>query len=174
MYKHIRAYCLINTKNLPLWCLSYQTCPTDHRVKGIRVSPHCLYRMNALDLWTGALTLATSSLLWKQQWNSWHLLRNNEHIFPDFMKITVWIWMKLMSKLTLYFVHNVCKWQEFSCFHTAVEVIFSAVCDHFWTKTSFSTSLFWGSNYHFLDDLDYLLCNVWVSFWFYPIEIHFF
>ena len=39
MYKHIRAYCLINTKNLPLWCLSCQTCPTDHRVKGIRVSP---------------------------------------------------------------------------------------------------------------------------------------
>ena len=129
---------------------------------------------NALDLWSGALTLATSSLLWKQQWNSWHLLRNNEHIFPDFMDITVWIWMKLMPNLTLYFVHNVCKWQEFSCFHTAVEAIFSAVCDHFWTKTSFSTSSFWGSNYHFLDDLDYLLCNVGVSFWFYPIEIHFF
>ena len=47
-------------------------------------------------------------------------------------------------------------------------------CDHFWTKTSFSTSSFWGSNYHFLDDLDYLLCNAGVSFWFYPIEIHFF
>ena len=133
-----------------------------------------LYQRNALDLWTGALALATSSLLWKQQWNSWHLLRNNEHIFPDFMDITVWIWMKLMPKLTLYFVHNVCKWQEFSCFNTAVEVIFSAVCDHFWTKTSFSTSSFWGSNFHFLDDLDYLLCNVGVSFWFYPIEIHFF
>ena len=72
----------------------------------------------------------------------------------------------------LYFVHNVCKWQEFLCFYTAVEAIFSAVCDHFWTKTSFSTSSFWGSNYHFLDDLDYLLCNVGVSFWFYPIEIH--
>ena len=100
-----------------------------------------------LDLWTGALTLATSSLLWKQQWNSWHLLRNNEHIFPDFMDITSWIWMKLMPNLTLYFVHNVCKWQEFSCFHTAVEVILSAVCDHFWTKTSFSMSSFWGSNY---------------------------
>ena len=56
-----------------------------------------------LDLWTGAVTLATSSLLWKQQWNSWHLLRNNEQIFPDFMDITVWIWMKLMPKLTLYF-----------------------------------------------------------------------
>ena len=125
-----------------------------------------LYRRNALDLWTGALTLATSSLLWKQQRNSWHLLRNNEHIFPDFMFITVWIWMKVMPNLTLYFVHNVCKWQEFSCFHTAVEAIFSAVCDHFWTKTSFSTSSFWGSNYHFLDDLDYLLCNVGVSFWF--------
>ena len=83
-----------------------------------------LYRRNALDLWTGALSLATSSLLWKQQWNSWHLLRNNEHIFPDFMDITVWIWMKLMPKLTLYFVHNVCKWQEFSCFNTAVEAIF--------------------------------------------------
>ena len=55
-----------------------------------------------------------------------------------------------------------------------VEAIFSAVCDHFWTKTSFSTSSFWGSNYHFLDDLDYLLCNAGVSFWFYPIEIHFF
>ena len=133
-----------------------------------------LYRRNALDLWTGALTLATSSLLWKQQWNSWHLLRNNEHIFPDFMDITVWIWMKLMPKLTLYFVHNVCKWQEFSCFNTAVEAIFSAVCDHFWTKTSFSTSSFWGSNFHFLDDLDYLLCNVGVSFWFYMKEIHFF
>ena len=66
------------------------------------------------------------------------------------------------------------KWQEFSCFYTAVEAIFSAVCDHFWTKTSFSTSSFWGSNYHFLDDLDYLLCNAGVSFWFYPIEIHFF
>ena len=127
-----------------------------------------------LDLWTGALTLATSSLLWKQQWNSWHLLRNNEHIFPDFMDITVWIWMKLMPNLALYFVHNVCKWQEFLCFHTAVEAIFSAVCDHFWTKTLFSTSSFWGSNYHFLDDLDYLLCNVGVSFWFYPIEINFF
>ena len=133
-----------------------------------------LYRRNALDLWTGAVTLATSSLLWKQQWNSLHLLRNNEQIFPDFMDITVWIWMKLMPKLTLYFVHNVCKWQEFSCFYTAVEAIFSAVCDHFWTKTSFSTSSFWGSNYHFLDDLDYLLCNAGVSFWFYPIEIHFF
>ena len=60
-----------------------------------------LYRRNALDLWTGALTLATSSLLWKQQWNSWHLLRNNEPIFPDFMDITFWIWMKLMPKLTL-------------------------------------------------------------------------
>ena len=120
------------------------------------------------------LTLATSSLLWKQQWNSWHLLRNNEHIFPDFMDITVWIWMKLMPKLTLYFVHNVCKWQEFLCFHTAVEAIFSAVCDHFWTKTLFSTSSFWGSNYHFLDDLDYLLCNVGVSFWFHLIEIHIF
>ena len=90
------------------------------------------------------------------------------------MDITVWIWMKLMPKLTLYFVHNVCKWQEFSYFYTAVEAIFSAVCDHFWTKTSFSTSSFWGSNYHFLDDLDYLLCNAGVSFWFYPIEIHFF
>ena len=139
-----------------------------------------LYRRNALDLltgaylWTGALTLATSSLLWKQQWNSWHLLRNNEHIFPDFMDINFLIWMKLMPKLTLYFVHNVCKWQEFSCFNPAVEAIFSAVCDHFWTKTSFSTSSFWGSNFHFLDDLDYLLCNVRVSFWFYPIEIHFF
>ena len=121
-----------------------------------------------------AVTLATSSLLWKQQWNSWHLLRNNEQIFPDLRDITVWIWMKLMPKLTLYFVHNVCKWQEFSCFYTAVEAIFSAVCDHFWTKTSFSTSSFWGSNYHFLDDLDYLLCNAGVSFWFYPIEIHFF
>ena len=98
----------------------------------------------------------------------------NEQIFPDFMDITVWIWMKLMPKLTLYFVHNVCKWQEFSCFYTAVEAIFSAVCDHFWTKTSFSTSSFWGSNYHFLDDLDYLLCNAGVSFWFDPIEIHFF
>ena len=133
-----------------------------------------LYRRNALTLWTGALTLATSSLLWKQQWNSWHLLRNNEHIFPDFMDITAWIWMKLVPKLTLYFVHNVCKWQEISCFHTAVQAIFSTVCDHFWTKTSFSTSSFWGSNSHFLDDLDYLLCNVGVSFWFYPIEIHFF
>ena len=111
---------------------------------------------------------------WKQQWSSWHLLRNNEQIFPDFMDITIWIWMKLMPKLTLYFVHNVCKWQEFSCFYTAVEAIFSAVCDHFWTKTSFSTSSFWGSNCHFLDDLDYLLCNAGVSFWFYPIEIHFF
>ena len=88
--------------------------------------------------------------------------------------ITVWIWMKLMPKLTLYFVHNVCKWQEFSCFYTAVEAIFSAVCDHFWTKTSISTSSFWGSDSHFLDDLDYLLCNAGVSFWFYPIEIHFF
>ena len=29
-------------------------------------------------------------------------------------------------------------------------------------------------NFHFLDDLDYLLCTVGVSFWFYPIEIHFF
>ena len=65
-------------------------------------------------------------------------------------------------------------WQEFLCFHTAVEAIFSAVWDHFWTKTLFSTSSFWGSNYHFLDDLDYLLCNVGVSFWFYLIEIHFF
>ena len=82
-----------------------------------------------------------------------------------------WNWCQ---NLTLYFVHNVCKWQEFSCFHTAVEAIFSAVWDHFWTKTSFSTSSFWGSNYHFLDDLDYLLCNVGVSFWFYLIEIHFF
>ena len=136
------------------------------------LSPNLYY--NALDLWTGALTLATSSLLWKQQWNSWHLLRNNEHIFPDFMDITVWIWMKLLPKLTLYFVHNVCKRQEFSCFNTAVEANFSAVCDHFWAKTSFSTSSFWGSNFHFLDDLDYLLCNVGVSFWFYPIEIHFF
>ena len=133
-----------------------------------------LYQRNALDLWTAALILATRSLLWKQQWNSWHFLRNNEHIFLDFMDITVWIWMKLMPKLTHYFVHNVCKWQEFSCFHTAVEAIFSAVWDHFWTKTSFSTSSFWGSNYHFLDDLDYLLCNVGVSFWFYLIEIHFF
>ena len=102
------------------------------------------------------------------------LLRNNEQIFPDFMDITVWIWMKLMPKLTLYFVHNVCKWQKFLCFYTAVEAIFSAVCDHLWTKTSFSTSSFWGSNYHFLDDLDYLLCNAGVSFWFYPIEINFF
>ena len=99
----------------------------------------------------------------------------NEHIFPDFMDITIWIWMKLMPKLTLYFVHNVCKWQEFLCFHTAVEAIFNAVCDHFWTKTLFFTSSFWGSNYHFLDDLDYLLCNVaLVSFLFYSIEIHFF
>ena len=110
----------------------------------------------------------------KQQWNLWHLLRNNEHIFPDFMDITVWIWMKLMPKLTLYFIHNVCKWQECLCFNTAVEAIFSAVCDHFRTKTLFSTSSFWGSNFHFLDDLDYLLCNVGVSFWFCPIEIHFF
>ena len=39
------------------------------------------------------------------------------------MDITVWIWMKLMPKLMLYFVHNVCKWQEFSCFYTAVEAI---------------------------------------------------
>ena len=39
---------------------------------------------NALDLSTGALTLATSALLWKQKWNSWHLLRNNEHIFSWF------------------------------------------------------------------------------------------
>ena len=43
------------------------------------------------------------------------------------MDITVWIWMKLMPKLTLYFDHNVCKWQEFSCFYTAVEAIFSAL-----------------------------------------------
>ena len=41
-------------------------------------------------------------------------------------------------------------------------------------KHCFPTSSFWGSNYHFLDDLDYLLCNVGVSFWFYLIEIHFF
>ena len=41
-------------------------------------------------------------------------------------------------------------------------------------KTSFSTSSFWGSDSHFLDDLDYLFCNAGVSFWFYPIEIHFF
>ena len=125
-------------------------------------------------LWTGALTLATSSLLWKQQWNSWHLLRNNEHIFPDFMDITVWILRKLAPKLTLCFVHNVCKWQEFSCFHMAVEAIFTAVCDQFWTKSSFSTSSFWCSNSYFLDDLDYFLCNVGVSFWFYPIDINFF
>ena len=110
-----------------------------------------LYQRNALDLWTGALTLATSSLLWKQQWNSWHLLRNNEHIFPDFMDITVWIWMKLMPKLTLYFVHNVCKWQEFSCStrplrpflvlfvttfeqkHRFLRVHFEAVISIFWT-----------------------------------------
>ena len=59
-------------------------------------------------------------------------------------------------------------------FPHGVEAIFSAVCDHFWTKTLFSTSSFWGSNSHFLDDLDYLLCNVGVSFWFYLIEIHFF
>ena len=141
-------------------------CTTQSRDTAL--SPN-LYLRNALDLWTGALTLVTSSLLWKQQWNSWHLLRNNEHIFPDFMDITVWIWIKLMPKLTLYFVHNVCTWQEFSCFNTA---IFSAVCDHFWTKTLFSTSSFWGSNFHFLDNLDYLLRNVRVSFWFYPIEIH--
>ena len=94
------------------------------------LSPN-LYRRNALDLWTGALTLATSSLLWKQQWNSWHLLRNNEHIFPDFMDITVCILRKLAPKLTLCFVHNVWKWQEFSCFHMAVENIFTAVCDQF-------------------------------------------
>ena len=133
-----------------------------------------LPKRNALDLWTGALTLATSSLHWKQQWNPWHLLRNNEHIFPDFMNITVWILRKLAPKLTLCFVHNVCKWQEFLCFHMTVEAIFTAVCDHFWTKTSFSTSSFWGSNSYFLDDLDYLLCNVGITFWFYPIEIHFF
>ena len=129
---------------------------------------------NALDLWTGALTLATSLLLWKQQWNSWHLLRNNEHIFPDFMDITVWILRKLAPKVTLCFVHNVCKWQEFSCFHMALEAIFNAVCDQFWTKSSFSTTSCWGSYSYFLDDLDYLLCNVGVSFWFYPIEIIFF
>ena len=64
--------------------------------------------------------------------------------------------------------------ERFLCFYTAIEAIFSAVCDHFWTKTLFSTSSFWGSVFHFLDDLDYLLCNTGVSFWFYPIEIHFF
>ena len=125
-----------------------------------------LPKRNTLDLWTGTLTLATSSLLWKQQWNSWHLLTNNEHIFPDFMDITLWILRKLAPKLTLWFVHNVCKWQEFSCFHMTVEAIFTAVWDQFWTKTSFSMSLFWGSNTYFMDDLDYLLCNVGVSFWF--------
>ena len=31
-----------------------------------------------------------------------------------------------------------------------------------------------GGNFHFLDDMDYLLCNVGVSFRFYPIEVHFF
>ena len=110
-----------------------------------------LYRRNALDLWTGAFTLATSSLLWKQQWNSWHLLRNNEHIFPDFMDITIWIWMKLIPKLTLYFVHNVCKWQEFCVStrplrpflvlfvttfeqkHHFLRVHFEAVISIFWT-----------------------------------------
>ena len=55
-------------------------------------------KRDALDIWTGSFTLATSSLLWKQQWNSWHLLRNNEHIFPDFMDITVWILRKLAQK----------------------------------------------------------------------------
>ena len=89
------------------------------------------------------------------------------------MDITVWIWMKLMPNLTLYFVHNVCKWEEFSCFHTAVEAIFSAVCDHFWTKTSFSTSSFWGSNYHFLDDLDFIIMQRRGKLLVYPIEIHF-
>ena len=59
-------------------------------------------------------------------------------------------------------------------FPHGVEAIFSAVCDHFWTKTLFSSSSFWGSNSHFLDDLDYLLCNVGINFWFYLIEIHFF
>ena len=108
------------------------------------------------------------------QWYFWQMLRNNDrHI-----SWCLWIFRsgfgsKGMPNLTLYFVHIECKWQEFSSFHTAVEAIFSAVCDHFWTKTSFSTSSFWGSNYHFLDDLDYLLSNVGVSFWFYPIEIHF-
>ena len=141
----------------------------DAELSAIYISKERAWPLN----WRGHLGNQCTSLKTTVK-NSWHLLRNNEQIFPDFMDITVWIWMKLMPKLTLYFVHNVCKWQEFSCFYTAIEAIFSAVCDHFWTKTSFSTSSFWGSNYHFLDDLDYLLCNAGVSFWFYPIEIHFF
>ena len=56
--------------------------------------------------------------------------------YPDFMDITVWIWMKLMPKLTLYFVH-VCKWEEFSCFYTAVEAIFSAFVTTFEQKHRF-------------------------------------
>ena len=101
----------------------------------------------------------------------WGIMNTYFLIFWKLLSGFGWNWCQ---SVTLHFVHNVCKWQEFSCFHTAVEAIFSAVCDYFWTKTSFSTSSFWGSNYHFLDDLDYLLCNVGVSFWFYPIEIHFF
>ena len=45
-----------------------------------------------------------------------------------------WNWCQ---NLTLYFVHNVCKWHEFLCFHTAVEAIFSAVWDHFEQKHRF-------------------------------------
>ena len=133
-----------------------------------------LYLRNALDLWTGVLTLATSSLLWKQQWNSWHLLRNNEHIF-----LILWI-------LPSGFGWNWCQNWRFilstMCandrnFHVSTRplrpflVLFVTTFEQ---KHCFSTSSFWGSNFHFLDDLDYLLCNVGVSFWFYPIQTHFF
>ena len=44
MYKHICAYCRINTKNVPIdFCL--QTCPTNHRGKGIG-----LYKCHPLDI----------------------------------------------------------------------------------------------------------------------------
>ena len=170
-FKNVFIFILVGKSSLHAYKNAKRTNAVSDAALSAIYSSNDSNQRNALDLWTGALTLATSWLLWKQQWNSWHLLRNNEHIFPDFMDIAVWIWMKLMPKLTLYFVHNVCKWQKFSCFHTAVEAIFILFCDHFWTKTLFSTSSFWGSNSHFLDDLDYLLCNVGVSFWFYPIEI---
>ena len=50
MYKHIYAYCRINTKNLPTLIFVLSTCPTDHRVKVYECHPLDLHE---ILLWMG-------------------------------------------------------------------------------------------------------------------------
>ena len=86
------------------------------------------------------------------------------------MDITAWIWMKLVPNLTLYFVHNVCNWQEFDCVSTRpLRPYFSAlVCDHLVNKNISFLQI------HF-EEVITIFWTIWtiyyatLSFWFYPI-----